>query len=378
MRLHSPRVGVVTVVALLAVTFLPGSVLPAAAAEPPVSVTPPTVAGDPVFRGLLVADPGTWDPPEGLTLSYQWFRGDQPVDGATARRYTPRLDDIGERLVVEVTATDELGQAGEPAVSEPTTRVRRAELVLQERPSVSGTRRYTHRLTGDRGDWKQPRVATSFRWLRDGEPIARARHRRYRLTHHDVGHRVRLRVTARKEGYRTARVVSRRTPRVGHRVGVRRTATYRIETRGTITASMKVFRAQVAQTFADPRGWRSAGVAFRRVASGGDFSVVLAQASTVPDFSPVCSAQWSCRVGRHVIINQLRWKHASPSWNAADQSLRGYRHMVVNHETGHWLGHGHRGCTGSGNLAPVMQQQSKDLDGCRHNPWPLASELWLG
>ena len=157
-----------------------------------------------------------------------------------------------------------------------------------------------------------------------------------------------------------------------HRVALRRTATYRIETRGTITASMDVFRRQVAETFADPRGWRSAGVGFRRVAEGGDFSVVLAEASTVPSFSPVCSAQWSCRVGRYVIINQMRWRTRARRGTRPNKPLRAYRHMVVNHETGHWLGHGHLGCGGDGRLAPVMMQQSKGLDGCRHNPWPLA------
>ena len=106
--------------------------------------------------------------------------------------------------------------------------------------------------------------------------------------------------------------------------------------------------------------------------------MVLAEASRVPGFSPVCSARWSCRVGRYVVINQLRWLHASPSWNRAHRSLRSYRHMVVDHETGHWLGHGHLGCPGRGRAAPVMMQQSKGLDGCRHNPWPLPSELWLG
>ena len=63
-------------------------------------------------------------------------------------------------------------------------------------------------------------------------------------------------------------------------------------------------------------------------------------------------------------------------WNAARRSLRDYRHLVVNHETGHWLGHGHRGCAGSG-PAPVMMQQSTGTGGCTFNPWPLPSERWI-
>jgi hypothetical protein len=76
-----------------------------------------------------------------------------------------------------------------------------------------------------------------------------------------------------------------------------------------------------------------------------------------------------------VIINQTRWNRATPPWNAAGGSLRDYRHMVLNHETGHWLGKGHAGCPGRGKPAPVMMQQSKGLDGCRFNPWPTLREL---
>jgi len=148
-----------------------------------------------------------------------------------------------------------------------------------------------------------------------------------------------------------------------------------VVTRGRVTASVATFRRLAQQTYADPRGWRAKGVQFRPVSTGGSFTLVLAEASTVPSFSSVCSSMWSCRVGRYVIINQTRWQHASPAWNAANGSLRGYRHLVVNHETGHWLGRGHAGCAGAGQLAPVMMQQSKGLNGCRFNPWPTLAEL---
>jgi hypothetical protein len=159
-----------------------------------------------------------------------------------------------------------------------------------------------------------------------------------------------------------------------HVMPVRHRVTYSVRIRGVVTASMKVFRRQAQETFDDPRGWRAGGVEFRRVRRGGDFTLVLAAARAVPSFSPTCSSTWSCRVGRFVIINQVRWKHASPAWNAARQTLRDYRHLVVNHETGHWLGRGHASCPPGGGRAPVMMQQSKGTGKCRFNPWPLPRE----
>jgi hypothetical protein len=159
-----------------------------------------------------------------------------------------------------------------------------------------------------------------------------------------------------------------------HSTTARRRVTYSVITRGVITASMKVFRRQAQETYDDPRGWRGGGVEFRRVRRGGDFTLVLASARAVPTFSSTCSSTWSCRVGRFVIINQVRWKHASPAWNAAGRSTRDYRHLVVNHETGHWLGRGHATCPPGGGKAPVMMQQSKGTGRCRLNPWPLPWE----
>lgn len=151
--------------------------------------------------------------------------------------------------------------------------------------------------------------------------------------------------------------------------------TYDVSAKGNVTASLAEFKLQANQTLNDGRGWSRMNVKFVEVASNGQFSLVLSEASQLPTFSSGCSADYSCRAGRYVIINQDRWMSATPSWNAGGGSLRDYRHMVVNHETGHWLGHGHKPCGGAGQPAPVMQQQSIDLQGCGFNPWPLPGEL---
>lgn len=155
--------------------------------------------------------------------------------------------------------------------------------------------------------------------------------------------------------------------------------TYRIVFEGNLAASTDTenFIAQVAQTLAHPQGWIRAGYIFNRVqvANQADFSLTLIQAELL-DQIPGCDSNWSCRSGRNVYINEDRWNSATSAWNNAGGSLRDYRHLVVNHEVGHWLGHGHYNCSDSPSTkAPVMQQQSIDLQGCDFNPWPLAFEI---
>jgi hypothetical protein len=154
------------------------------------------------------------------------------------------------------------------------------------------------------------------------------------------------------------------------------TVRYSVMSRGVTTADMAEFSTQVNQTLNDGQGWARLGVAFEEVASGGNFIMVLSSSDQMTSFSSGCSALWSCRVGQYVIINQDRWLDASEAWYQGGGSLRDYRHSVVNHEVGHWLGHDHATCDGPGQPAKVMQQQSIDLQGCVINPWPLASELW--
>jgi len=154
-----------------------------------------------------------------------------------------------------------------------------------------------------------------------------------------------------------------------------KTYTYCTAARGVATSNLATLRTKLAGTYNDSRGWSLGGrVEFKEGSASCDFTVWLTEASQMPSFGAICDSMWSCRVGSNVVINYDRWTGASPAWNANGGTLDEYRDMVINHETGHWLGFGHDHCPGAGQSAPVMQQQSIDLQGCKFSAWPSAGE----
>ncbi|MFW5474461.1 DUF3152 domain-containing protein [Knoellia sp. CPCC 206450] len=132
----------------------------------------------------------------------------------------------------------------------------------------------------------------------------------------------------------------------------------------------------VSQTLGDARGWQTKDrVRFRAVdadaVSRGDVDITIVLASpTMTD--ELCkplrtNGQVSCFNLRRVVLNTARWTLGVAGYEGA---LPAYRQYMVNHEIGHGLYHGHVECTGAGDVAPIMLQQSKGLDGCRPNAWP--------
>lgn len=150
------------------------------------------------------------------------------------------------------------------------------------------------------------------------------------------------------------------------------TVPYCVAYRGTTPTAHPEFAPTVQQILNALPGWSLGGtLVFRRVSSGCPLTVWLARNDLVPSFGGACTTFYSCNTPGRVIINVDRWTYGSPYWPG---SVGNYRRLVVNHETGHWLGLNHVGCPAPGAPAPIMMQQSKGLGGCRASYWPTDSE----
>ncbi|NLF06116.1 MAG: DUF3152 domain-containing protein [Actinomycetales bacterium] len=133
------------------------------------------------------------------------------------------------------------------------------------------------------------------------------------------------------------------------------------------------FADMVMTILNDERGWGHEGtVTFARVEGEADMRVVLATPDKVDEMcAPLNTAgEYSCGRYGHAAINYTRWVDATEEFASRTQ----YRQYVINHEVGHLLGKQHVSCTGAGDLAPIMQQQSIKVAPCEPNGWPFPDE----
>ena len=152
--------------------------------------------------------------------------------------------------------------------------------------------------------------------------------------------------------------------------------TYRVETEKGSGVDVESFARAVDRTFSHERGWTADGAfRFQRVTDEEPrMTVRLATPETVDkacrEVGLDTEGFLSCRSGNAVYLNLNRWAVGVK----AVRDLGVYRNYLVNHEVGHILGRQHEACPGKGKPAPVMQQQTKELDGCTANAWPYDAE----
>ncbi|MCX5228504.1 DUF3152 domain-containing protein [Streptomyces sp. NBC_00233] len=155
---------------------------------------------------------------------------------------------------------------------------------------------------------------------------------------------------------------------------------YRIDVEEGLGLDQNLFATAVFTTLNDRRSWAGNGeMTFERISSGEpQFVITLASPGTTGVWCEksgldTLAENVSCDSAQtdRVMINAYRWAQGSETFGP--KAMFAYRQMLINHEVGHRLGHGHVNCGTPGALAPVMQQQTKSLniDGikCRPNPW---------
>ncbi|MEU6345708.1 DUF3152 domain-containing protein [Streptomyces sp. NPDC046977] len=132
---------------------------------------------------------------------------------------------------------------------------------------------------------------------------------------------------------------------------------------------------EIAQILAAPRGWTHSGNNSFRPAGAGESYDLMIKIATPGTADALCWAgihqsthgEYNCEIPGGVVVNLKRWVKGSPTF---DGPIHEYRALIINHEMGHSLGLTHMTCGGPGQLAPVMMQQIKGLNGCVANAWP--------
>jgi hypothetical protein len=153
---------------------------------------------------------------------------------------------------------------------------------------------------------------------------------------------------------------------------------YRVAVENGLAVTPASFAAEVNSVLQDPRSWIARNdVRLQQIGPTGSphFTVWLATPATAAtlcasggvDITENGAPFTSCRAGSNVVINSDRYFSGVHDYGA---SLEVYRAYMINHEVGHWLGHNHELCPGTGQPAPVMQQQTLGLQGCVANSWP--------
>ena len=213
MKVHTYRSAPKLTGLLVSAALVTLVVVAAATAAPqaaPVNVDPPTVTGTPRVGEVLTAQNGTWEnsPTE---FRYRWLRCNSSgtscvLLAADGRTFRLAQVDVGHTIRVRVTAVNADGAANARSAPTEVIASNAAPLTNTSRPTIAGEARVGQELTASEGTWTGNPTSFGFQWQRcdvDSFTCANvigATGRTYGVRLADLGFRVRVEVTARKDG----------------------------------------------------------------------------------------------------------------------------------------------------------------------------------
>ena len=181
----------------------------------PKNTAEPRISGAAVVGATLTTTTGDWTGTAPITYAYQWVRcptsGGKSdgsdcasISGATTTAYVAGSADAGKRLRVRVTGSNADGSATVASNATSTIASGAGRPRNTKAPAISGTPALGSSLHADTGTWagSQP-ITYTFQWLRcdprgnNCVELAGERDDGYTIRDGDIGHSLRIRVTAR-------------------------------------------------------------------------------------------------------------------------------------------------------------------------------------
>lgn len=182
----------------------------AAPSVPPVNIDPPTISGTPRVGEALSANRGTWDNAP-TSFRYRWLRCNPlgnlcALLAADGQTYRLGQDDVGRTMRVRVTAVNADGSTNARSEQTEVIQSNAAPLNNTSRPTITGEARVGQELTATEGTWTGNPTSFAFQWQRCNIDaitcldVTGATGRSYGVRIADLGFRLRVQVTARKDG----------------------------------------------------------------------------------------------------------------------------------------------------------------------------------
>lgn len=207
-----------------------------------------STSGTASVGSVLIADSTGWQPDDAV-LSYQWFRDDEPIPGATGDRHALSPSDLGHSIRVVVTGTVD-GMESASSASEPTPPVAEGRFTVISAPHIEGTPKVGVPLRALTGEFAPDPAMWTYQWYRGTMPLGGATDAEYTPTAADRGVQLMVTITGASDGY---------TPEA-----VRSAPTQPVQP-GTLTSTSSPAIAGPAIVgsvlTAKPGGWRPAPVA---------------------------------------------------------------------------------------------------------------------
>jgi alpha-tubulin suppressor-like RCC1 family protein len=177
------------------------------AASAPANTGLPVVSGEAKDERTLSASAGSWSGTPTITYAYQWescnTAGEacSSISGATGASYTVAHEQVGHTLRVKATASNAAGESSASSAQTATVLASApASIVL---PVVSGEAKDERTLSASTGSWAgSPTITYGYQWEScnaAGEgcsSISGATGTSYTVAHEEVGHTIRITVTA--------------------------------------------------------------------------------------------------------------------------------------------------------------------------------------